>query len=194
MPEDKKSVQPKPKEEKKSGAKMVPIADLLAQKSKVKKLEEELAEIKSKFNAVSAELEVAKANVEDDEEVKKVRAYLINQAKEIEEKRTQLDKDLASFKEREREVVAMELASKYEVDKDAILAGDDIEKTALSLYAERLAKEKEELTKKSEESSSSESVYESGAPSIVKKQPKDMTDEEFDAYEKRLREEALSQR
>jgi len=189
MPEKDDKKEPVQPADKKGDKKVVPIADLLAQKSRVKKLEEELANTEKQLNAVSAELDVAKVNVEDDEEVKGVRKHLLAEAKKIETDRAKLDKDLTSFGEREQEVRATELANKYGVDKDAILAGDNMLETAVNLYAESLAEKEKKIV---EEEPSESGVYESGKAEIIQKSPNDMTDEEFATFEEKIKREAAS--
>lgn len=173
--------------------KTVKASDLFALKEGARKresqLKAELEEVRGALADANAALKVAKVNVEDDEETAKVRTYLLEQHKELERERKKLEKDLASHKEREREVRAKELASKYGVDIESISTEEDMEKEAYRLYAERLAKEKEELEKKTPES-----VYESSPGGTVKVQPKDMPTADFDKYYERLKKEALLKR
>ena len=188
MPEGQKPIQ-----DDKSKAKMILEADLIALKKgsieREKRLKEELATIKEELAQSKAELKITQTDVEDEEEVKTVKKYLLEQEKKIRAEKTKLEEDLTSFKERERGVRASELATKYGIDRETILAEEDIETTSLNLYAERLAKENEELKTKT-----SESIYESGTPGIVKKGVWDKTDEEFQADVAKQRREALTRK
>lgn len=139
-------------------------------------LQEELTKLKS-------ELKIAKTNVDDDDEVSKVRAYLLSEEEKVNNLRAQFDTDLASFKERERETVVKALSAQYNVEQSELEGAEDPEKVALKLYAERLAGEKK---------GSPESVYELGTRGSAKKTPADMNDEEFKEYRQGLKREALS--
>jgi len=188
MPEEPKP----PQQTEKAAPKVVPESDLIAVKRKAqeieKRLREELAELKGKLAEAESELEIGATDVEDDEEVKKVKTYLKGEDNKIKQERAKLDADLAAFQERERESRVQTLASQYQVEIDAIKDAEDPEKEALRLANERLAKEKEEAETKA----SPESVFEHGAGGIVKKPILDMNDAEFEAKEKALKAESLS--
>ena len=175
MPEDKKPVQGS---EKKPAAKMVPESDLIAFKTgslgREKKLREELVQSTGRVSQLESELKIVKANDEDEGEISAVKQYLLDKEKDIANQRAELDKDLASAKEREKEVAVQTLASKHQVEIDEIKDAEDPEKEALRIVNERLVKEKEDGTP--------ESVFESGTPGSVKAQPKDMSDEDFDKF------------
>lgn len=180
----------KPDEAKKPEKKMVPESDLVAFKrgaiEREKRLKEELAKKDDALAEANAQLKIAQANLEDDAEVAKVRDSLVERDRKLTEKEQKLEKDLASFNEREQEVRVQALATEHGVEIDDIKDAEDPEKEALRLKAERLTKEAEEAKK------SPESLYESGTPGSVKTQPKDMSDEEFEAHVKAERTKALS--
>ena len=194
----------KPAQGQKPQPKMVHESDLIAVKKSMKsendKLKEELAKIKSQYAETQAELEMAHTNVEDDEEVKQVKAYLLGLKKEVlvakaefEKEKSKYQEDLTAFQEREKESRVKTLASEYGVELDAIKDAEDPEKEALRIKAER-------LTKEIEEKKTPESVYEASQTGIVKKQPKDMETtppstgglSEFDRYWEAKKKEALS--
>jgi len=191
MPEQK----PVQSEKKKDSPKVVPESDLIAFKKgaldREKRLKEELAEVRVQLNALASELKVAHTDVEDDEEVKKVKEYLLSEEKRIQKERAKLETDVTAHKERERAVRASELATEYGIDKEAILAEEDIEVTAIKLHAEKLAKEVEELKEKQP---SPESVYETGTGGKIKVAPADMSQEDFDAHYEQLKRDSLSKR
>lgn len=176
-------------------AKLVPESDLIAIKRKYqdieKKLRGELAEIKGKFAEAQAELEVTSTDVEDSDEVKRVKSYLVGESKKVQAERAKLEEDLASFKEREKESRVQTLASKYGIDVESIGSEEDPEKKAYEIVAERLTKEKEEL-QKNVPPVSPESVLEHEAPSIKKVSPKDMPVADFNNLWEAKKKEALS--
>ena len=192
MPDEDKSVQPQ-----KGDKKMVPEADLIAIKKASERMKEELtratnlaAQYKREVAEANSKLKIAKTDVEDDEEVKKVREYLLSENEKVTAERDKLDKDLTSLKEREREVGAKELATKYGIDVESISGEEnptDMKVKALELYAERLAKEKEETP-------TPESIYESATPGLVRKGVWDKSNEEFEIGVEKMRREALSKR
>ena len=183
MTEDEKSTQ-----QTKSAPKMVPESQLMAVKNKaseeLRRLKEELADKVAELANAKSELEVSHTDVEDDEEVQKVKAYLLSREKDINSKEAKLQKDLASYEEREKESRVQSLASLHQVELDAIKDAEDPEKEALRLVNERLSGE---LEKKA-----SESVFETGSVGIVKKKVADMDDKEFEEFEQRLKKESLS--
>lgn len=189
MPEKEKPVQPK------GGPKTVPESAIISLREsttkEIRRLKEELATTRTELSKSTSELKIAKVNMEDDEEVKKVRDYLLDREEELNKRKATLEEDLTSFTERERGVRAKELATKYGVDVESISGEEDPEKKALELYAERLAQEKQALVEKQV---SAESVFESGPGGTIKVQPKDMSDADFDKHVKKLHDEALSKK
>ena len=176
-------------------AKTVPLADLMAQKRKVEKLEAELGKVTGELNTANSSLaqtktalKVAKVSEVDDEEVTKIKKSLLDDDDRVRAEREKLDKDLASLKKRELEVVAKEFATKYEVKVEDISGEETIEGMkikALELHAEQLAKAKEETPEK-------ESVFESGAGGLFKKKVADMDKKEFDQSWDKQKQEALA--
>lgn len=168
--------------------KLVPLSSLL-------KAKEEIANLKS-------ELKMAKANLTDEEEVKKVREFLLERDQELNEREATLEKRQGeltnrqtTLDKRDKEESVKSLIAKYspkgeddetkksiKAFEDAVKGAEDPEKEALRLYAERLAKEKEKPPTPAEE------TFESApAGGIIKKQPKDMTNEEFAKFEAGLK-------
>ncbi len=148
--------------------KVVPESDLMAVKAILKKVQEELSKTKEELTQTKSELKVAKMTEVDDEDVKKVRDFLLNTETELNKKQTELDKreeslkeTEASVKEREKEARVQALASEYEVEVDAIKEAEDPEKEALKLKLGRLAKGKEE--------SPAENTFETQSGGVVKK-------------------------
>ena len=177
--------------------KVVSESDFIAFKKgsleRERRMKEELAKVKGQLSQTEAELKITKTDVGDDEEVSKVKAYLIEEAKKLRKERAELETDLTSFKERDKEVRVKMLASKYGVDEESISGEEDPEKKALELFAERLIKEKEEsATLAAKKAETPESIYETGTPGGVKTQPKDMSDGEFDKHWGKIKREALS--
>ncbi len=178
----------------------VPIADLLAQKNKVKKLEDalkakeaEFAQTQGNIKKLEAELKVAKASGEDDEEIKKIKQSLIEEFDKLRAEQEKHQKDLTSFTEREKKVRASELVAQaktqYGVDLkvDDIVESENPELRVKEICLEALAKQKAETPPAG-------SVYESGTGGITKKQPKDMSDKEFSEYLTKQKNEALSKK
>lgn len=187
MPDDKK-------------VKMVPESELLTIKgimrSKEKKWEMRETELTGQVSQLQNQLKIAKANGEDSEEVRLVKQDLIDQAKELETKRSKLDDDLNSHTKREREfrarVIAADLKSKgVEVEVESLLDAEDMERHSKDLLVDYLAKENEAL-KKGPQERSPESVFERGSGGLFKKMPKDMNREEFAELEKNLKLQAAS--
>jgi len=148
-----------------------------------------LADTTKRLGDAEAELKIKSLDTGDEEEVSAVKKYLLDREKELNAETAKLDKDKADLDERDKESRVKTLVSKYGVDEESISGEPDPEKKALELYAERLTKEKEELGEQTPES-----IYETATPGSVKKQPKDMSDEEFKTHVEGLKREALSKR
>ena len=178
----------------------VPVADLLAQKNRAKKAEDalkakeqELAQALSKNKKLEADLKVAKTDVEDDEEVKKIRASLIEEFDKLKAEQETHQKDLTSFTEREKKVRASELVAQaktqYGVDikVEDIIGSDNMDAEVNRHCLDTLAKQKAETPPAG-------SVYESGSGGIAKKGIPDMSDKEFADYVAKQTKEALSKK
>lgn len=181
-------------EVKKPQQKTVPASDLFAVKKQAEKLQEELANTKAELADIKAELEIAHTDVEDSDEVARVKQYLLGlekqvnaKVRDVEAREAKLKEDLASYEERDKESRVQALASEHQVEVDAIKDAEDPEKEALRLVNERLAKEKLEL-----EGKTPESVFETVGGGVIKKKIADMNDAEFAQKEKELKAEALS--
>lgn len=153
-----------------------------------KKLKEQLEERDAQIASLQGELRIAKMDVDDADDVKAVKAHLLERESEVNKKLQQHQKDLTSIAEREKKVRAQELAAEYKekgltVDVESLLSAEDMDRFTLDRYAEFLAEENKKLKEKSPESR----VFETGAVSVSRKQPKDMTDEEFADYAKELK-------
>lgn len=192
-------------EDKKDQPKMVPESDLIALKERVRKLTSQLSEKDTKIAELSTstselqkQLKAAKANLEDDDEVKEVRQYLLDEGARIAKLEAEHKTRESSMTERERKVRAKELVADYAakgltLKEDDLLTAEDMEKHGSDSYTKFLAEENAKL-KSQPKQGTPESVFDGGPGGIVKKQPKDMTDQEFTAYYDGLRQEALSKR
>ena len=177
--------------DKKSEPVMVRASDLVAVKKQLEKMQEKLAKAESDRNQFQSQLKIAKTNLDDDDDVKAVRKMLVDQAAEIDAKQAELDEAIKALGEKETDLSKREkvswvktLATEHGVEEDAIKDADDPEKEALRLKAERLSKEIK---------SPAEDVLDSTPGSgIVKKQIKDMTDEEFAVKEAEMKAKALA--
>ncbi len=183
-------------EAKKPDQKMVPETDLIAlregSKSREKRLKAELDEAQRKIEELSDKERIARLNGVDDDEVKAVKKYLLEEEDRVNKLRAKHEKDVASYQERERGVRARELAAEYkqrgvEVDLDNLLNSEDMEKVALDRYAAFLAEENKRLK---ETKPPEPSVFESTPAGTSKKMPKNMTDEEFAEFEKTIKSKA----
>lgn len=168
------------KGDKSNQEKTVPLSQLMALKEKEKKTRAELEEAKTSNAKLTSELKIAKTDIDDDEEVKGVRKFLVDEDTRIKEAATKLDKDTATFNERAKESQVKAWASEHGVKEEDIVDAEDPEKEALRLKAERLTEEKK----------APGSVFESGGGGVAGVQPKDMTDEAFEKHVKGLEMEA----
>ena len=141
--------------------KMVKEADLIAFKksaeSREKKFKQELEELNKRVadaeagrRQVESQLKITKVDLEDDEEVKKVREFLLNEDKRIENEAKKLQERLDSFTKRERGVMAKELAFEMkskgvELKEEALLEAEDMKAKAAEVYTEFLVQQNENL-------------------------------------------------
>ncbi len=193
-----KTVEPPKKGEDKS----VSLTDFMALKNRsietARRLKEQLQQAKSTITSLESAVKVAEVNGEDDDEVKGVKRLLLDEKKKIDQERTQHEKDLAVFKERERAVRVKELVAEYGIDAQSLSDEEDVEGAALRLYTTRLSEEKRELevqlaakeTPKVETSPESKTIFETGPVSTTHKEPRDMNTEEFTQFEKDLKRKA----
>ena len=186
-------------EVKKNDQKVVPLADFLALKKgsadREKKLKGQLDEALEQVSGLQSQLDIAKVDVDDDADVKVVRQDLLKRDKELRDGRAKHEKDLTAFAEREKVVKAKELVADYkargvELDLDTLLGEEDMERKALDQFASHLAEEN--LSLKTKEPVKPTSFFESTMISSSKKQPKDMTDDEFKQFVKEETTKALS--
>ncbi len=161
---------------KKVEPKMVRESDLLAVKATEKRLKSELAESKNQIVQLSADLKIAKTDGSDDEAVTRVKEALLAQNDESAKMREQLDRDLASFNERERESRVQAFASQYGVELDSIKDAENPELAALKLANERLT---------SGENPAEAVVESSGGGGLTTKMPINMNDEELEDFKKK---------
>lgn len=193
---------------------MVKESDLIAVKKASAKNEQALkAQVDELTRRVAAEqtarrqaesqIQILRANAADDEEVKKIRDYLLSEDTRLSTEREKYDKDVTALKDRERKVRAGEIASDLkskgvEFDMETLQNAEDIEKFSHDLYVEHLAKENEELKKAKETpqepQNPAESVVERGTGGLVKKGVWAQSDKEFDQTYETMRQEALSKK
>ena len=179
----------KPKESEKTSAskgKMVPESDLIAVKktslAREKDLKEDLAKAQKEVVELTSQVKMLKLNLEDEGDVAEVRQYLINEAKSLDDRKVELDKEKVSLDGERREAEVKALAEKHKVDLEKIKDADDPEKEALRIVNERLA------------GGEGGDFFETKTPGQIKKEPKHMTDDEFEAHVKAQEEEALSKK
>lgn len=188
MPEDKK---------------MVPERDLIAVKERLKKAEDTISSLRKQHSEATLaaetykrQLETSKVDLQDDDEMKEVRKYLLEHEENLVKKERELsDRETAAL-ERERKSHAKELVSEYkgrglELSEEELLNAEDMDGFVKDAHADFLAKENERLKANP---SGPESVFDQGSGAVVKKEPKDMTDAEFTAYYSNLEKATLSKR
>ena len=188
-----------PSQETKPEVKMIPLNDLLALKqassNREKKLREELRVAQGKITQLESEVNIVKTNTDDDEEVGAVKTYLLKQQKDLNEKLAKYEADKGEFAERDRRLKSQELATKYGVDLSDIDGEDDIEHKALELYADKLAKERDELKQRvASPSTNQPQFYESNTSGIVRKSPLQMNDKELADLEAQLKADAFKKK
>jgi len=174
-------------------------------------LRKENKELKRKLADIESELKNSKLDLDDDENVKSVRKHLLDEANDLQDKLDKYQEDLTGLDEREKTVIAKELVldlknKGVETTVETLVESEDMKAEANDLYAKFLS-EKTKAEKKAGDSQESkepndgsatpepdadstetddapekEKVYESNTPTLVKKQPKDMTDAEFDQH------------
>ena len=183
-------------QETKSEVKMIPLNDLLALKqasaNREKKLREELRVAQGKITQLESEVNIVKTNTDDDEEVSAVKTYLLKQQKDLNEKLAKYEAEKSEFSERDRKFKAQELATKYGIDVSAIEDEENIEHKALELYADKLAKERDELKTKVATPAvpGQPQIYESLTTGLVRKSPLEMNTKELADYEAQLKAQA----
>jgi len=196
----------KPELSKKDTPKTVSLSDFLAFKKgsleREKQLKRELDEAKADVAKAQEETSIFSIDVDDEDEVKSVKKYLLEEKRKVDAERAKSEKTVTSLEERERKVMAKELASDYkergmEITADELLGEDDMNRYAQDKYGEFLAEKEEGLNKapeKEEPSAEEKKLYESEQPGIIKKSAADMKPEEFDAAWDAKMKEALSKR
>ncbi len=173
--------------------KMIPEGALIAFKKQAtereRALKRELEESKKRLVALEAEMSAVNVDASDDDAVAKAKRELLAARREIQAQKDELDKGLASQKERERKLLAKELSVQYGIDLTDIEDEEDVEGTALKRYADKLAEENKKLkeTPEKKEPETSGSVFETSVAGTVRKNVKDMNPTEFEAYEKSLK-------
>jgi hypothetical protein len=164
------------------GARMVPESDLIAAKKagehREKVLRDQLAQVSQSVSRLENELKIAKANGEDNDEVRKVKELLLEQDRVLEEKRSKYEQDLASVSDRERKARARELVvdlkgKGVEVEVDTLLGAEDMDRHSKDLLVEFQAKEIERL-KAQPAKGTPESVFDLGNGGVTKKSIKDI--------------------
>ena len=144
------------------GAKVVPIADLMAIKAKLERANEELAKERKARLTSESNLKIAKLNTEDDEQVQKVKSFLTEEWDKLNESKSKFEEEKTGFQSERKVSQVKTLAEKYGLDVDALSEAEDPEKEAYRLIVERSDKEKKEAQeKKAPESPSSPELFES---------------------------------
>jgi len=183
---------------------VVPIADLMKLKAKLEKTEKErdealakVPEFESQIRKLTADLKTATTNLQDDDEVKQVREYLMTENETLETKRKEHEANLKALTDRERKARAKELSLDYkskglDLKEEDLLGAENMDDYAKTQHLEFLAKENERL--KAQPRNPAETVFEGGEGSALKKMPKDMSDAEFTAHVQKLQQEALARK
>ncbi len=183
-----------PTQAAKPATKTVPLSDLMTIKTQLNQMRSELAETKTRLATAEGEAKIVKTGNEDEEGFSKIKQFHLDREKDLNERQAKLEGDETAFGTRERAVSAKEIVADLrqkgvETNVETLLAEEDMSGFAHTAYVEHLAKENEELKKKTETSSS---VFDTaGAGGVVKKGILDQTTEEFAETEKRLKAEAL---
>ena len=162
----------------------VPEVTFHTVRSKLEKAEKELSQLRTQNAQLNSELRIAKSNLDDEGDVKAVRAQLVEEADKLDKMRAELEQRETGVKEKERASQLQTLVSTYEVDIEQLQHADDPEKEALRLYAKRLKEEKEN---KSPGLSPEDVVERASVSTLPKKSVIDMSKEEFGNYEKQLK-------
>ena len=104
---------------------------------------------------------------------------------------------MATLKEERRVVDAEKIVARYkakglDLDIEALQAEEDMTSYALDHYVDFL--ERREKTPPASKEEELSEVHENETPTVIKKQPKDMTDKDFDKFVATEREKSLSKR
>ena len=180
--------------------KMIPEKDMVSYKkqvgAKIDKLEKENTNLKALKTQAESQISTLKANLEDDEEVKKVRNFLLDEETRLNKIGTSLDEREGAASKRERAAQAKEIAAELkaqglEVEEQSLIDAEDMWKMKSDLLVDFLSKENKE--KKAPENPA-ENVFDAGHGGIVQKDVWDMTDEEFEKHDAQLKKVALSRK
>lgn len=176
--------------------KMVPLADLIAIKNRLKETTDryeqatgEVQKLKNEQQLLDTELETAESTGDADKIVL-VKRKLLQKNRELDRREAELHVKETTVSKRERKLRAEELAGQFGIEAELLLSAEDMEKEALRVSHERLSQEK--LAQK--ESEPSRSIYETGAPPVSKKEIWSMTDEEFKKHKESLVRQAATRR
>ena len=183
---------PEQKTEEKA-PKTVPLTDLLAVKSRLSKLTEELESLKSERDTAKRELglfEAELSNPSDTDDTVAVKKKLLGKHRELDRREAELRDRETKIEKALRKSRAQELAAAHGVDADVLLSVEDMEKEALRLENERLSKDRQSAAEKQP----SNRVYERGAPPLSQKMVQQMSDKEFGEYLERQKREAALRR
>lgn len=189
-------------DDKSKAPQTVPIADLMKLKSKLEKTEKErddalakIPDFESQVRKLSADLKTATLNLQDDDEVKLTRDFLMMENETLEKARKERDEKDKALLVRERGARAKELRMDYkskglDLKEEDLLSAENMEDYSKTQHLEFLAKENERL--KAKPSNPAESVFDGSEGGVIKKQPKDMTDAEFVTHVQNLQKTALA--
>ncbi len=181
----------------------VPLSKYLALNKKFKELESASLAHQNKIAELEDALQIAQSKA-DPEDVAKVKAMLKKEASDLAARVNKYNEEVAALEEGRRSHRAEKLAfdakgKGIEIDPESLLQEEDMDSKVQSLMLERLAQENEELKKGKPATPPAapppaSQVYEAGAPALVGKQPKDMSDSEFADYLKTQEAAALARK
>ena len=199
---------PEPEKEKGKAPRMIPETDLItfkeSAKNREKKLELALAEERSKrtesetlVKQYESQIKTLKTNLEDDEETKNVRQFLMDEDKRIAEDRSKLDTDRKAneglLKEAKAKMLVLDYKGKgLELKEEDLLTQEDMDKHVNGLWVEHLSKENERL--KAQPSTPAEGIFERGGGDVIKKAVPAMSNEEFEKHWGQQLQEATQKR
>lgn len=172
--------------------KLVPESDLIAVKMALKKTQGELAQARAKVGELESDISVLGLDDSEEGNISAVKKTLLKQSKELATAKAKFEQERSEFLGREKSVRVRELVTQNQLDADVIASLETLESTeAIEKEIYRLKAEKLEAQIKSgnppptgdQSAKVGEGLYERGSGSaVVKKQPKDMTDDEFKSF------------
>lgn len=167
--------------------KTAPMSDVINLRRQLDKAKSDLAKVNEleRENArLKKRLEFIDLSDVTDQDAHDIKELLVSRETELDERENKIkereeavQEKESTFSQKEKDDTVRTLAEKYGVEVEAIKDSEDPEKEALRLAFEGKNKETG--------GTPAENVFDGGGgKGIVKKQPKDMSDEEFADYEK----------